>query len=144
MSFIEENDRERARMHAIVERLDEDTLRSAVNEYWTVAGVLGHIAFWDARAEALSAKFLRGEPFAEEDQEPEDVWWINDATRPLIHAIPPAEAARLSLEIAERTDALVASIPADRMYPVDPTSLINPFRSQHRGEHLDEIEASLP
>jgi hypothetical protein len=144
MSFIEENDRERARMSAIVERLDEETLRLPVNEYWTVAGVLGHIAFWDARIEALCAKFLRGERFAEEDDEPGDVWWINDASRPLIHAIPPTDAARLALEIAERTDAVVASIPADRMYPLDPTSLINPFRSQHRGEHLDEIESALP
>jgi hypothetical protein len=30
------------------------------------------------------------------------------------------------------------------MYPLDPTSLINPFRCQHRGEHLDEIESALP
>jgi hypothetical protein len=144
MSFIEENDRERARMHAIVDRLDTDTLRHPVNEFWTVAGVLGHIAFWDARVETLCQKFLRGEPFADEDDEPEDVWWINDASRPLIEAIPPGEAARLALEIAGRTDALVATIPAERMYPLDPTSLINPFRSQHRGEHLDEIEAALP
>jgi len=35
-------------------------------------------------------KFLRGERFAEEDDEPEDVWWINDASRPLIHAIGEA------------------------------------------------------
>ncbi|HXF72127.1 MAG TPA: hypothetical protein VNO79_05915, partial [Actinomycetota bacterium] len=53
----------------------------------------------------------RGEPFTPSDVEPEDVDWINDATRPLIHAIPPGEAARLAVAIAEETDAAVASLP---------------------------------
>ncbi len=44
-SFIEENDRERERMRSLVERLTEDELRKQVNPHWTVAGVLGHIAF---------------------------------------------------------------------------------------------------
>jgi hypothetical protein len=29
------------------------------------------------------------------------------------------------------------------MWPSDPDSPINPGRSEHRGEHLDEIEAAL-
>jgi hypothetical protein len=142
-SFIEQNDRERERMRALVGTLDHDALARPVNPEWTVAGVLAHIAFWDARVEFLVAKRVAGEPFTSDDDEPEDVSWINDATRPLIHAIAPRVAAELALDIAARTDAAVASLPADQMYPADPTSLINPFRSQHRGEHLDEIEASL-
>ena len=142
-SHIDENTRERDRLRAIVEGSDEATLRAPVNEYWTVAGVLGHIAFWDARVLSLAGKLDRGEPFAPTDADPEDVDWINDASRPLIHAIPPLEVARLSLQIAEETDARVASIPAERMYPTDPDSPIFAFRSEHRGEHLDDIEAAL-
>jgi DinB family protein len=141
--YIEDNDRERERLRALVERLGDTELRSPVNDYWTVAGVLGHIAFWDARVLALADKLEHGVPFAESDQDPEDVDWINDATRPLIHAIAPAEAATLTLRIAEETDARVAGLPPDGMWPRDPDSPINARRASHRGEHLDEIEAAL-
>jgi sulfite reductase beta subunit-like hemoprotein len=142
-SYIAENDRERERMRALVERLGEDELRAPVNEYWTVAGVLGHIAFWDARMLALSDKLERGEPFTPSDTEPEDVDWINDASRPLIHAVPPLEVARLALRIAEDTDTRVASLPLEHLWPRDPDSPLYAVRASHRGEHLDDIEAAL-
>ena len=69
--------------------------------------------------------------------------WLNDSTRPLIHAIAPREAAQLALRIAEETDALAARLPLDRLWPDDPDSPISPARGEHRGEHLDEIEAAL-
>ena len=141
--YIEENTRERERLRALVERLDEDELRIPVNEYWTVAAVFGHIAFWDARVLSLADKLERGEPFAPSDGEAEDVDWMNDASRPLIHAIPPLEAARLSLQIAEETDARVATLPVDRLWPRDPDSPLFALRASHRGEHLDEVEAAL-
>lgn len=140
-SFVDLNTRERERLRALVERMDEAQLRVPVNEDWTVAAVLGHIAFWDARVLALADKLARGVPFSVSDEEPDDVSWINGATRPLIHAIPPLELARLALRIAEETDARVASLPPDRLWPRDPDSPLNPLRASHRGEHLDEVEA---
>ena len=122
--YAEHNRRECERLRALVERLNEDELRTSVNEDWTVAAVLGHIAFWDDHALFLANKLLRGAPFSPSDAEPEDVDWINDATRPLIRAIPPRDAARLALRIAEETDE-------------------HPLRAEHRAEHLDEIEAAL-
>jgi len=142
-SYIDENARELKRLRALVERLNEDELRAPVNEHWTVAGVLGHIAFWDARVLALAGKLEHGEPFSPSDTEPEDVDWINDASRPLIHAIPPLEVARLALRIAEETDARVASLPVDRLWPRDPDSPLYAVRASHRGEHLDDVEAAL-
>jgi hypothetical protein len=136
------NTRQRERLRALVERLDEDALKAPVNEYWTVAGVLGHIAYWDIRVLVLAEKIGRGEPWTPGDAEPEGDW-LNDSTRPLIHAIAPREAAQLALRTAEETDALVAKLPLDRMWPGDPDSPINAARSEHRGEHLDEIEAAL-
>jgi hypothetical protein len=142
-SYVEENTRERERMRTLVESLDEVAIRSPVNEYWTVAGVLGHIAFWDARILALADKLEHNVSFSPSDTEPEDVDWINDASRPLIHAIPPLETARLALRIAEQTDARVATLPPDRLWPRDPDSPIYALRASHRGEHLDEIQAAL-
>jgi hypothetical protein len=140
--YIEQNARELERLHALVARLSDEELSRAVNEHWTVAGVLGHIAFWDARVLALADKLERGVPFGPSDEEPEDVDWINDATRPLIHAVEPREMAQLALRIAQDADRRVSSIPPDRMWPADPTSPINPLRANHRGEHLDDIEAT--
>lgn len=140
---IGSNTRERERLRALVERLSEDELLAPVNEYWTVAGVFGHISFWDARMLTLADKLERGLPFSPSDAEPEDVDWINDASRPLIHAIPPLEAARLALSIAEETDARVATLPVDRLWPRDPDSPLYALRASHRGEHLDDVEAAL-
>ncbi len=141
-SYIATNDRERQRLRTLVEGLDDDALTAPVNEYWTVAGVLGHLAFWDIRVLLLADKVDRGEPFGPEDAEPEGDW-LNDATRPLIHAIQPRDVAQLALRIAEQTDARVAELPPDRMSPRDPDSPLYAVRGDHRGEHLDEVEAAL-
>ena len=141
-SYIDANTRERERLRALVAALDDDALTTPVNEFWTVAGVLGHIAFWDIRVLVLAEKIDRGEPWLPTDAEPEGDW-LNDSTRPLIHAIAPREAAKLAVRIAEETDARVAKLPLDRMYPRDPHSPVYAVRADHRGEHLDEIEAAL-
>jgi DinB superfamily len=146
VDYRAENARELARMRAIVDRLSDEELQRPVNDSWTVAAVLGHIAFWDGRALALAEKLERGEPFSESDDEPEDVDWINDASRPLIHAIEPRPAAELALHVAEETDQRVAALSAElaaRAWPLAEESPLNLIRASHRGEHLDEIEAAL-
>ena len=97
-----------------------------------MAGVLGHVAFWDARVLALADRLERGLPFTPSEEEPDDPAWINDAARPLIQAIPPSEMAALALELAEQTDRRVATLPLDRMWPTDPTSPLNPSREPPR------------
>jgi hypothetical protein len=142
-SYIEENARELDRMRRLVARLKDEDLRAAVGEHWTVAGILGHIAFWDGRVLALADKLEHGVAFSPSDNEPEDVDWINDAARPLILAIEPRTLAELAHSIAEEADRKVASLPPERMWPDDPESPINALRASHRGEHLDQIEAAL-
>ena len=141
-SYIETNTRERERLRALVERLDDDSLTLPVNEYWTVAGVLGHIAYWDIRFLVLAEKIESGEPWAPGDAEP-DGDWLNDTTRPLIHEIEPRKAAQFALQTAEQCDARVAELPPEQLWPGDPDSPISAHRYEHRAEHLDEIEAAL-
>jgi hypothetical protein len=130
-------------MRAVISRLSDRQLGAMVNEHWSVAGVLGHIAFWDGRALYFAGKLERGEPFTVSQNEPEDVDWINDSSRPLIHAISPRALADLALSIAEETDELVASLPDEMLADLDEASPLNPVRANHRGEHLDEIEAAI-
>lgn len=142
-SFVQENARELARLKALVTGLSDRQLAVMVNEYWSVAGVLGHMAFWDGRQLFLAGKLSRGEPFTSSEDEPENVDWINDSTRPLIHAVAPRAMAELAAAIAEETDELVASLPLEVVTRLDEQSPVNPARWHHRREHLDEIEAAL-
>src|SRR5258706_1083135 len=142
-SYVVDNARELERLRALVSRLSDQDLGSMVNEYWTVAGVLGHVAFWDGRELFFAGKLQRDGAFTPSDTEPESVDWINDSTRPLIHAIPPRQAAEVALRIAEETDELVASLSPELVAQLDDDSPLNPVRAHHRGEHLDEIEAAL-
>ena len=80
-SYDEQNARERERMRGLVERLSDEELRRPVNEYWTVAGVLGHIAFWDGRVLALADKLERGVPFSPSDSERRT--WTGSTTPPV-------------------------------------------------------------
>ena len=137
------NDAERERLRALVGRLSERELEIMVDDHWTVAGALAHLAFWDARNAILGRKLQQGVPFVPGDDEPEDVTTLNDAMRPLLLAIPPAEAARLALALAEQADSLMASLDPSQVWPADPRSPVNPLRAGHRREHLDEIEAAL-
>lgn len=142
-TYIEANDRERERLRALVERLDPADLARNLGEDWTVADALSHLAFWDARALVLASKVRRGEPNSPADAEPEDVQWLNDALVRVTRAIPPLDAARLALRMAEEADGVMSTLDPSRLWPLDPTSHLNPRRASHRAEHLDEIEAAL-
>jgi Mycothiol maleylpyruvate isomerase N-terminal domain len=43
--YIPVNDRERARLRAFIAGLDDEALAAPANASWTVAGVLGHLAY---------------------------------------------------------------------------------------------------
>lgn len=142
-SYAAKNARELERMRALISKLSDQDLGSMVNDHWTVAGVLGHMAFWDGCALFLAQKLKREGALGASDAEPEDVDWINDSARPLIHAIPPRQAAEVAFRIAEETDEFVASLSPELVAKIDDTCPLNLVRAQHRSEHLDEIEAAL-
>jgi len=141
--WIAANDEERARLNGLVERLGDDDLAHPMPAGWTVAGVLAHLAFWDARATYLVDKWAAGRPFTPSDEEPADVDWINDAAKPLCLAMPPRTAARVALEQAALADARVAALPAEVAARIAAEGPFNPARADHRREHLDEIERAL-
>lgn len=142
-SYVAENDAERARLIALVERLSDEELSRPMAADWTVAGVLAHMAFWDARSLVLIDKWEGGVAPSEADHEPPSDW-INDAAKPLCLALEPRVAAQLAVEMAEKTDRRVAAM-SDALL-AQFIAIGTPFdlsRAGHRREHLDEIEAAL-
>ena len=100
------------------------------------------MAFWDQRVLHWLDRWDQGEAPRALDRTDAD--WINDAGKPLLLALPPRVAARLTVEIAERVDRRLAALPDERIAANhaagEPLLLV---RAHHRKTHLDEIEQIL-
>jgi hypothetical protein len=144
-SYVTENRREYRRLQALVARLSDAELGRALDAGWTVAGVLGHLAFWDQRTVVLLDQWDRdGTSAAPRMLDEADVDWINDASKPFLLALPPRRAAELAVAIAAAADARVAALADDRVTANAAAGApVNLVRAEHRREHLDQIEQAL-
>jgi len=145
-SYVAENQAQFARLEALVDWLDDRALSRPLEAGWTVAGVLGHLAFWDYRIVTLLDAWGtdgRGTPPPAIDQAAVD--WINDAGKPLCLGLAPRTAARMAVEAAIAADQRVAAL-SDAALAANAAagSPISVHRAEHRREHLDEIERALP
>ncbi|MGH7305437.1 MAG: DinB family protein [Candidatus Rokuibacteriota bacterium] len=144
-SYVTENNHERARLRALVDRLSDGELTRSLDAGWTVGAVLAHLAFWDQRALILIERWeqegLRATPPSIDEK---DVDWINDSAKALCLALPPRAAARLAVAVADAVDRRVASL-SDELVAANAAGgrPINLSRAEHRREHLDEIERAF-
>lgn len=155
-TFVAENDAERERLRSLVSRSSDEDLRRPIPAGWTVAAVLAHIGFWDARAIFYLDKWGRGVEPSTADYEPEDVDRVNDSVKPLGLALPPRDAGKLALRLAEEADGKVCALSDEMLAKIRaagrsaPSNLqdangspFNLSRATHRREHLDDIERAL-
>jgi hypothetical protein len=142
-SYVAENDAERERLRSLIARMSDADLRRPMPGGWTMAAVLAHVAFWDARAIYFIDKWgPNGEPST---YEPEDTDAVNDSAKPLCLAIRPRDAAQLALRLAEESDEKVKML-SDAMLAKIAAKGGPPFnlaRAIHRKEHLDDLERVL-
>ncbi len=140
-----DNHAQRLRLHALVARLSDHDLLRPMPAGWTIAAILAHMAFWDARAVVWLDKWASGvEPTKPDYETSEDVDWINDSAKPLCLALAPRDAANLAIRLADEADRKVATLSDDMLAKV--RALGVPFglsRAEHRNEHLDDIERLL-
>src|SRR5437667_12740598 len=101
--FVDENSKARARLKDLVARLSDADLGRPMPAGWTVAGVLGHVAFWDQRIVVLLETWERKKAMSP-GLNAEDVDWINDAGKPFLLALPPRQGADVALAIAAAVD----------------------------------------
>lgn len=138
-----ENDAARARLQALVAGSSDADLARPMPGGWTVAGVLAHVATWDARAIYwIDTWGPTGEPttYTEENTEA-----VNESAKPLCLALRTRDAADLALRLADGSDAKVKAL-SDAMLAKIQAKGAPPFnlaRAIHRNEHLDDIERVL-
>ncbi len=143
-AVIAQNDAERARMRSLVASLSDEALSTPMPAGWTVAGVLAHIALWDARVIFFIDRWSAGATPSAADYEPEDADWINDSAKPLCLTLRPRDAAQLALRLAEEADGKVAGLSDALLEQIQAAeSPIALARVTHRREHLDEIDRAL-
>ena len=141
--IVDDNSKERARLKALVARLSDADLARPLPAGWTVASVLGHLAFWDQRILVLLDAWERTDAAPTPNRD-EDIDWINDAGKPFLLALPPRQAADLSVAIAEAVDGKVQTLADDFVARIAAAgNPVNLHRAEHRREHLDQIEAAL-
>jgi hypothetical protein len=138
-----ETDAERERLRSLISRLGDKDLSRPMPAGWTVAGVLAHIAFWDARAIYWLDKWARGA--APTPYEPENTEAVNDSAKPLCLALPPRNAANLAMRLAGEADSKVKALSDSMLAKIRATGAppFNLSRAIHRKEHLDEIDSVL-
>jgi hypothetical protein len=140
-SHDQANDGQRERLRSLVTRSSDADLSRPMPAGWTVAAMLAHAAFWDARAIfALEKWAATGAEPPPGDYEPDDVGWINDSAKALCLALPPRAAAELSLRLAEEADGKIAALSDELVEKIRVVGPFNISRAEHRREHLDDIE----
>src|SRR5512134_3090906 len=106
-SFADHNRASTDRIRALAASLTDEEMQHPVGEHWTVAITLAHLAFWDRRVLYLIDGLER-----EGKLSPLDIdIVVNDLSLPFWAAIPPREAARLAVEIAEALDKRLEGLP---------------------------------
>jgi hypothetical protein len=142
-TYVAQNGAERERLRALVGRLTDAELSRPMDAGWTVAAVLGHVAFWDQRALVVMEQWRKNPSATPSPGSEADVDWINDAGKPLLLAVPPRRAAELAVSIAEAVDRAAETLPDDLVQRNATAHAVNLLRATHRREHLDEIERLL-
>jgi Mycothiol maleylpyruvate isomerase N-terminal domain len=128
---------QRRRLEALVQRLSDEDLARPLPDGWTVAALLAHLAFWDNRVAVLVERWRRtgvGPSAIDGDA-------VNDAAKPQWLALPPRAAAEGAVRAARAADAALDA--ADPTLLQQAANVIRVSRARHRIEHLDQIEAAL-
>jgi len=135
-----ENSAQTVRLAELIGRLTDADLARDLGEGWTVATAMAHAAFWDRRAVVVFERWSRDStPYRDQD---DDI--LNDTLLFEWRASPPRVAAGMAVEAARAVDATVAALPEQVIEAV--TALGDTFllmRSNHRREHIEQIEAAL-
>jgi hypothetical protein len=140
--LVAESNRTQAeRLRRLARRLDPAMMAVRLDNGWTVAGALAHVAVWDRQRLCLMRRWAAGDMRQGEGYDG-DVF--NDALAPLLELIPPERAAAAAVQAAEEIDAFLLHAP-DKLIEkaLARPDAPNLDRGSHREHHLDIVEKAL-
>ncbi len=138
--FVVENAQELQRLRSLVARLTDEELSTPLEDGWTVAVALAHLAFWDQWSLALMQRWK----LTKVSPSPVDIDIMNDALFPLLLALAPRAAANLAVSSAEAIDNELAESSPELIAAIENLEdRFRLYRSMHRKMHLDRIEEFL-
>jgi hypothetical protein len=138
--FAASNKAQTGRLRELAKRLTPKMLTLRLPNGWTVAGALGHIAFWDRQRLCLMRRWANGvNAHTNYDGE-----LFNEVLQPVLELIPPEQVAAFAIRCADEVDAFLLEVPDE----VVAMALARPDkpnldRGSHRAYHLDQIEKAL-
>ncbi|MBN1439615.1 MAG: maleylpyruvate isomerase N-terminal domain-containing protein [Anaerolineales bacterium] len=139
-SIFEENAAEHRRLVKCIADLTDEQLSRPLDSGWTVAALLAHLAFWDARAVVLMEKWRR----TGIGPSPADVDVINDAVKELCLAIPPRAAAELAVRKSLEVNRMIESLSTETAEAIQTRgTAVHLRRYEHKRIHLADIERAL-
>lgn len=137
LPFIEANTRSRQQLAALANRLSDEELALITPYGWSIAALFAHMAWWDQRVLVL----LRRWKETGIDESPVDSQLINDALKPLCHALEPRTAISVCLASAAETDAEIETTAAELVAQIETGPTHFRFnRALHRNDHMNDIE----
>jgi hypothetical protein len=142
MSFpeINENADSRRRLEGLAGRLTSEDFALTTHYGWSVAALFAHMAWWDQRILVLLCRWKQDGL----DESPVDSHLINEALKPLCHALDPRAAVALCLASAEETDAELEATSAELIAQIQASpNYFRVNRALHRNGHIDDIESLL-
>lgn len=140
--YLQANAASRELLRELIARLSDDDFARQVNEEWTVAATLAHLAFWDQSCVARWDDFDRAGSFTSLSDAVVEL--INTASLPTWLTIPGPATAELVLQAAEEADGRTERLSAEALaYVAANNREFILDRASHRDPHLDEIEHML-
>ena len=137
--YLERNEEQLERLRRLVAGLSDDDLSRELPAGWSVADTLAHLAFYDRRAAILLERFTREGV----SDSPYDFETINQALLYLTRRLPPRAAADEAIAAAEAANRAAAATPAEIVGEIQNLGQVKVDRSEHRENHLGEIEQTL-
>jgi hypothetical protein len=137
--IFQSNRKSTERMQLILNGLSEKELSRTIGNNWSISTTLAHLAFWDQRVihviETAKKNHVLNAPLFDDQ--------LNDILAPILDAIPPAEAARMAVNIAGTLDGLLEECPPELINQMMTVNNRLVERSLHRNDHLAEIESTI-
>lgn len=142
--YSQQNLESRQKLESLVRRLTDTDLALSTDYGWTVSALLAHLAFWDERMSAILQRWQENGL----DESPIDSYAVNEALKPICHALAPRLAADLALVMAEKLDAAFETLSDDFVKQIEANmaatgTQFRMNRALHRNDHIRDIEALL-